>query len=248
MQFGARRRTSKNSSVPLSIGLIDIGELVSITVFKEYLRDWLTKPKINITEKKTWIERASSQPLYNHSGPLCRFLLLCAFHNARQDPKNSWELRKVRSSRETDLMSVKIWKGLEMSTLEHIAPESGPKPGWDPDIYAQPNTKDCIGNLILLPQNENSVLADRPWVDKRILFEAFASRTPEELSASMKKAKAKGFNFGKKTISVLEDGNQLPIVGFLSDTKNWTKDIIESRANNLLSLVWDEIAPWLFDI
>ena len=48
-------------------------------------------------------------------------------------------------------------------------------------------------------------------------------------------------------MQVLKSGNQLPIVGFLSHTEEWTKDVIESRAVNLLNLVWDEISPWLFE-
>ncbi|WP_367390119.1 DUF262 domain-containing protein [Lewinella sp. LCG006] len=247
MQNGPRRRTNPPTHVPLNVGLVEGRNIVSISTFKEYLKDWLTKPRINITEKESWIERAAVQPLYSHSGPLCRFLLLSAFHNARQDPNDPWKLRKTRPSREVDLMNVSIWRGLEMSTLEHIAPESGPKPGWDQDIYTQPHTKDCIGNLILLPQKENSVLGDRSWEDKKILFEAFASGTPEELSLAIEKAESRGFNFGKKTMSVLQDGNQLPIVGFLSSTPPWSKEIIESRAENLLGLVWDEISPWIFE-
>jgi len=33
----------------------------------------------------------------------------------------------------------------------------------------------------------------------------------------------------------------------LAEVNDWTAELIEARTENLLSLAWDNIAPWLFE-
>jgi len=247
MSYGRRLKSKDKPSKALKTGLKDYNELIIIEEFKEYLIEWLGKKKIKILDKASWVNRVKAQHVYMVSAPLTRFLLLAASHNSLEDLEKPWKLKKERHSRQASFLNYQVWKGNEASTVEHIAPESGPKKGWNPNIYSNnPKLIHTLGNLTLLPAKENASLAARPWKDKVLLYKAFDSRRVEEIDKIIEEAKLKGINFGKKTEEILREEPHLPLVHSIVEVREWTKEIIEERSENIAELAWEEISPWLF--
>lgn len=95
------RRRKNLTSTPICFGLEQENQLVTIPILREYLREWLEKKRIEVTDKLSWTEKVISQPLYKSSTPLCRFLLLLATHHSRPNKTSPNLLVKGRRSQET---------------------------------------------------------------------------------------------------------------------------------------------------
>ncbi len=248
MSYGRRKKEKNLISIPLCVGLERENPIVEIASLREYLREWLNKKRIEIKDKTTWISQVVHQPLYPASTHLCRFLLLAASHNARPHKDEPWKLTKQRKSPETEFLSYQRWVSDDVATVEHIAPESGPSEGWDKNIYSQPYLKNCLGNLTLLPQEENSAVGNKPWQQKKLLYEAYAAETFEEVEKVIQKSKEAGFNFSKRTKEMLKTkASHIPLAKTISSVDKWTKKVIEERSKNIAELAWEEISPWLFE-
>jgi len=253
MLTGKKKKKNDNSNIePVCIGLGSSGSplnsAVNTLTLKEHLKDWLSKK--GITNKESWVKKVVSQPLYTYSASLCKFLILAAVHHSRVDADASADkLIKSKPSMETDYLKFDIWSRQDVSTVEHIAPQSRKNTDWDPDIYSQPYLVHCLGNLTLLPAEENSAVGNKKWSNKKKLYKAFAAKTQSEVDAIIEEAKSVGFNFHKKTLEILkEKGLHLPLAESISTIDDWSKEIIESRSTNIAELAWDEISPWLFDV
>jgi uncharacterized protein with ParB-like and HNH nuclease domain len=244
MMLSGSRQKDKPST-PICVGLDNENPFVGTPTLKVYLKDWLTKK--GIVDKNSWIEKVTSQALYSSSAPLCRFLLLAAAHNAKPDEEYPWKLVKKRQSREAEILSFGRWMSPEVATVEHIAPDSGPNAGWDSNIYSQPYLKHCLGNLTLLPQEENSAVANRSWQIKKKLYQAFVAESLEEVDHIIDEAKKEGFLFSKKNTEIIQQGIQLPLLKTIACVPNWSRDHIEKRSKNIAELAWDEISSWLFE-
>lgn len=242
------RRKNVPTTMPICAGLQKGKPIPDIPILREYLRDWLSKKKIEIHNKDSWVKKVSSQQLAAASKPLCRFLMLAAAHNSRPDKSEPWKLVKSRKGAETEYLTLKRWVSDELATVEHIAPESPPNSGWDAAIYSQPFLKHCLGNLTLLPQEENSTAANSSWSKKKNLYKAFAAETDEEVDKIIAESKKEGVNFSKKNLENLRKRPQLPLAKSVASVEKWTKKVIEKRSKNLAELAWDEIEDWLFQV
>jgi uncharacterized protein DUF262/uncharacterized protein DUF1524 len=166
---GLMQRPPTFGGDPLCAGLENGNELLSASELKAELRNLLKKnKKVDIQCRKDWISKAQYVPLGAHSKPLCRFLLLAASHQSRPVEGGVGILSKqyTRKSDELDFLSYRYWTADKYSTVEHVAPNSVPSAGWDAEIYRQPYTKNTIGNLVLLPQRENSSVGNASWRKK----------------------------------------------------------------------------------
>lgn len=244
MSYGRRRKDI--TSIPLCVGLQKQNSIVDIPTLREYLREWLSKNRIEIENKKSWVHKVSVQDIYSASTHLCRFLLLAATHNARPDEKEPWKFVKARPGLENQYLTYHQWVADECATVEHIAPDSATKSGWDNSIYSQPYLKHCLGNLTLLPQEENSTAANNSWSKKKKLYQAFAAETKGDVDRIISEAKKEGVNFSKKNIEILNNGTHLPLAKTIASVDHWSREIIEKRSKNIAELAWDEISPWLF--
>ncbi len=216
------------------------------TILKRKLRGFLEK-RIGKTEKEAWISQAHATPLAEHSAPICRFLLLAASHNARPDKGSAglFSRHDVVPSYEVDYLIFKRWNGTLYATVEHVAPINFPKEtDWDSEIYID-DVKHCLGNLVLLPQKENSSISNASWEKKRLFYRALSARTREERQAAYKEAKESGLPLSKKTTDLLNSGEHLPMLESLDSVAAWNRDQIVERSRRLLALAWDEIWPWL---
>lgn len=245
MSYGRRKKDSLTK--PLCVGLEKQNQLVDIPTLRKYLREWLSKKKIEIHNKDSWVKKVSAKDLYLFSTHLCRFLLLAAVHNSRPVKEEPWKLIKAKNSTETQYLIYQRWISPEIATVEHIAPASGSSTGWDSSIYSQPNIKHCLGNLTLLPQEENSAVANSGWHKKKLLYQAFITETSGELEYTISKAEKEGIKFSNKNIELLRKGAHLPITRTIPVVKEWSREVIEKRSKNIAGLAWDEISPWLFE-
>ena len=245
---GLMQRRPTVGGDPLCAGLENENELLSSTDLKKELRNLLKRnKKVGIQCGQDWISKAQYVPLAAHSKPLCRFLLLAASHQSRPVDGEMGALSKerTRKSDELDFLSYRYWTADKYSTVEHVAPNSEPSSGWDAEIYRQPHTKNAVGNLVLLPQKENSSVGNASWRKKRIFYSALTAKTDDELGEAVTKAEKEGISFGKKTEKLLKEGDRLHLLDHIEGIRAWNQEVIKIRTCNILELAWEELSVWL---
>jgi uncharacterized protein with ParB-like and HNH nuclease domain len=234
---------------PLCVGLNHSNAIFGLSTLKSELRDFLAARKIEVENKDTWLKRVVDMPLVNHSRPLCRFLSFAAAHNSRPDlEKPGLRTREdVIPSEELAFLSFRNWQSEKYATVEHVAPESNPDTGWDKDIYDSQFTRQTLGNIVLLPQKENSSVGNAGWQKKKIFYDVLAARTENDRKELLKKAEVDGFTFSDNTKALLGKQERLHMLDPIVSIPEWTKKTIGDRTHNTLDLAWDAISPWLFD-
>ena len=231
----------------LCIGLDGSNSPIGLDDLEAMFKDYLAAPRIEVKNKETWVERARDVPLADYSQPLCRFLLFAASNNARSDQENPGLLRRqgVVRSDELAFLNYSKWLDAKYATVEHVAPESNSAGGWDSKIYQQEHTRHTIGNIILLPQKENSSVGNAPWVKKKIFYRVLVAETEDERNDQFVLATRAGLEFKKQTEDLLKEQGRLDMLDPIANVTTWTASLIQKRARNILELAWDEIAPWL---
>ena len=232
--------------VTLCTGLDDSNSLPSLDELKETLKGYLEVSRIGVENKKTWVSRVCKVPLADHSQPLCRFLLFAASDNSRTDQENPGLLTREDAIHSDQLafLNFSKWQDDKYKTIEHAAPVSK-SGGWDDEIYKESYTRHTIGNIILLPQKENSSVGNAPWTKKKLFYRALAAKTEEERKSQFEQAKKEGLTFPKRTENLLNQQVRLDMLDPITKVPQWTESLIKKRTKNILKLAWDVIAPWL---
>jgi len=236
----------KDGRHPLCIGILaEESKLPDVEVLKKYLASYLKNSKLKIQSKENWTQRVTQQPLYS-SGPvaLCRFILLAVAHNSIPNSVDGYLLNKDKSHPGRDYINLNRWRAPELSTVEHIAPQSK-NSGWDPDLYEDINLINRIGNLTLLPERHNSSIGDKPWSTKRIFYNAAAAGSKDEVEVQIQKARDQGVDFGKKTNEMLRQGGVLPVLASVGAADYWNAEIVQKRSENIANLLWEELKDWI---
>lgn len=219
--------------------LLDVKELVS-----EYRR--ILKNKVDLLDKDVWVDGVVSQPLYAKSKVLCRMMILIYSNDSDSVSANSFLLRKGRKNSGVNLMNLNKFRSSEFSTLEHIAPQNpANKSSWDGGIYKTPFLRNSIGNLILMPQKENSNVGNKGWDIKKVYYAAYCETSNEGVSSHVASAKKMGFSFKKTTVSLIEDGECLPTLKYIAGVEDWNADVIRKRSENIAELVWNDLVAWI---
>ncbi|MCY4384871.1 MAG: DUF262 domain-containing HNH endonuclease family protein [Nitrospinae bacterium] len=233
---------------PLYAGLTHKSGLPSLTEFKSLLRYYLKAKRIGVVDKISWVDQVCVNPLAQQSKPLVRFLLLAAADQS-QPAKNApglWTRKDVTRTDEREYLTFQNWTADKYSTVEHIAPESRPVSGWDDSIYRKPYTKHTLGNLVLLPQEENSSAGNSGWERKKLFYRIFVERERSQQEKCIEAARTAGFPFSKKINALLQNGERLHLLDPLSEVNAWNESLIQDRTENIASLSWNKISPWLF--
>ena len=232
--------------VTLCTGLDDSNPLSSLDELKETLRGYLAASRIGVENKVSWVSQACEVSLANRSQPLCRFLLFAASDNAMPDQENPGLLtrKKVIPGDQLTYLNFSKWQDDKYATVEHVAPDSN-SGGWDEEIYKLPHTRHTIGNIILLPQKENSSVGNAPWEKKKLFYRALVAKTEGERNEQFEQAKKAGLTFEKKTTDLLKEQGRLDMLDSIAEVSQWTESIIQKRSKNILELAWDVIAPWI---
>jgi len=244
---GLMHKDYQDGLSPICSGLNHENTLLNNSQFKERLKKLLSVKKINVIDKESWVSKVIEAPLAVISTHLSRFLLLAAAHNCKVDKTKPGMLNRVRNSDERHYLCYEKMKSVAYATLEHIAPVSNPGSGWDENIYKRANTIHTLGNLTLLPQEENSSVGNSIWEKKKIFYCALSAETPEDQEELINKAELSGLKIKKKTIEILKSGERLHILDPITDVTLWDEGLIKRRSENIASLAWDTISPWLYE-
>jgi len=247
--FRSMMSKSSEEGDALCAGLHFNNEILGIASFKKLLRSYLSAQKIGVTDKSNWINQVREVPLAQHSKSLVRYLIMAGAHHAIPDHERPGKLTRegVRPTDEREYLAYANWISDLYKTVEHVAPESNPGNGWDEDIYKRPVTRHTIGNLTLLPQEENSVAGNSGWPRKRVFYLALMETNKAKQEEWFQEAKTNGFDFPRKTQQLLKRGHRLHLLDSLSGIEDWNEKFIYERGDNILSLAWDKISPWLFE-
>lgn len=244
-------RPGQGNWTPLKLGLErDITELPSVDEFKSYLRSYLSQRRIEIENKNDWVIRFSQQPHFKTGKTsLCKFFLLTAAHNAVVDSENKHLLKKIdRHDPMLEYRTLDQWRNPNFASTEHIAPQSR-HPNWTneiyEDIYQDVNAINTVGNLTLLPREENSAAGNSSWSRKKLFYGACLTRTRDETEEYFREAERQGADFGLSTRNMIAQGNCLPLLSGVANVEEWDLEIIRERGENIGSLIWDDLAPWI---
>ena len=100
---------------------------------------------------------------------------------------------------------------------------------------------------MLLPERENQSIGNASWDKKKLFYRALVAKTEPEREQAIHLAQQQGLTFGNRTLKLIKNQNRLHMLDPIAEVEDWTVDLIEARTENVLSLAWDRIAPWLFD-
>lgn len=230
----------------LCIGLDYSNPILRLDELKTEFKKYLASPRIGIKNKESWVSQVYEVPLAGRLKPLCRFLLFAASHNSRSDEEKPGLLKRegIVPGDELIFLSFSRWQDEKYATVEHIAPESN-SGGWDKEIYSRLQTRNLIGNIILLPQKENSSVGNSSWSKKILFYRALAAKTEKDRNNQFIEAEKIGFTFKKETKDLLKKQGRLHMLDPIANVTEWTKKVIYDRSRNILELAWEEIAPWL---
>ena len=196
----------------------------------------------SIKSKKDWVRLAAGKPTYQISQPLTRFLLFAAAHDTTEDNEC---LGLPRLGRE-GILNMLTWdKWNQDLTIEHVAPQNSDTGNWPDEMYDNPDLIDYLGNLTLLPKEENSSFGDRPWQEKKEMYRVLSSSTPEELESRLTDARNHGIELGERTENLLRGGKYFHHLSAICNVEKWSDSFVQKRSKRLAELVWKNIAPWL---
>ena len=243
------KEPSGDDRPPLCCGLQSENQLLNVEELKGYLRELIAVKPIGVTGKNTWIQNTKDTPIAGHTSALAKFLILAASHYAIPDPDQPGMLTRkdVRKSEEQEYLTYAKWISPEYKTIEHVAP-ANPGQGWDPDIYERQRfTRNTVGNLVLLPQKENTSLGNSPWKHKRLFYLALTEPDSAEQERCLHAAEADGLKFPATTRALIQEGKRLPLLDPIREVEKWDESLIRARTENILALAWDTLEPWLWD-
>ena len=220
---------------------------VSISNYKKALQ-LVLQHKGKIENKEEWIKQVSMTAIYQYAKVITRFLIFCASDDAVPDKREKGLLTRGRSGT-NPMLTLNRWNDKAYFTIEHVAPQSR-NANWNEviydDIYHDPKTVDTLGNLILLPQEENNTVGDKSWKHKKLMYSLLSSDTQEEFNNLQKQQPNVGLNLRKSANEVLMNAKYLGLCKSIAlYDKEWSLAIIEKRTLCLAGLVWDRLAKWL---
>ncbi len=233
---------------PLSAGMTLSNDVMTVEDLQAELRRLLRRLDIDLENEDTWIKKAEELDLGARAPQaLNRFLLFAAHHNARQEDGQPGMLTRGNVVPGSDIafFTHRNWVDPKYATVEHVAPQSDPRAGWQAEIYRRQITRNLLGNLVLLPEKENQAIGNAPWAKKKAFYAALASRDHDEREEFLEEAKRGGYGFGRKTENLLRGQERLHLLDPVVAVDEWTDETIQSRTRNILSLAWAQVAPWL---
>jgi Protein of unknown function DUF262/Protein of unknown function (DUF1524) len=194
--------------------------------------------------KEEWVKSASRTPIYKHSAPTARFMLLCASHDSVPDPDSPGLVKKGIAG-VAPLLTPDIWNDPSYLTVEHVAPQARGQ-DWDPGFDQDPDSINRLGNLTLLPLVENSAVSNRQWRHKVFLYRMLSAETHEQRAAIRDEAASAGFTLGIQTDTAMAQARHLNLCrSIVSVHGSWDVELVNRRSRRLCELAWDTLAPWL---
>lgn len=201
-----------------------------------------------IVDKDEWVKRCMAIPSYTNSLPVSRFILLAAYHDSIEDAGSPGLITSGKPG-VSQCLTFDGWRNEKHLSLEHIAPKD-PQGGWQSDLYEDRELIHRIGNLVLVPNNANSSLSNRPWNEKAILYAALGAKSQHDAKTILDNAESSGVKFAQSTTELVDMSAHMPHLAAIGAygygaSGDWTTEMIEKRSRRLLELAWDRIWDWL---
>ena len=244
------RRVMEVSHFALCRARAQTDEPKSVEELKNHLISLLEK-KFNkkLDDREHWVSITSKIPLYKRSRPLVRFMIFAANDNAEPSINEAGMLQpstKIPIVGQKGFLNIELWNDEGYRTIEHVAPSNENSADWDESIYSGENSaKDVIGNLVLLPSLENSVVSNANWQKKKLLYNALANSDKSAVEGWIGKAKQQNINLPKKVEDNLKKQYGLSLLNSITEVQIWNHAFVIARSRNLCELCWDRIRPWL---
>lgn len=201
---------------------------------------WILRYKGGITDRDTWVNKVTNLSHGSGTGrhkKLLRYALLGAYHDAVPD-QTDFVRRGTRRSSDT---LTSAWYSAEL-TLEHIAPRNREvnDDSYHDDVYLERRVH-RLGNLTLLPQEENQHLDNLSWGKKKNYFSVFSERDLTSRTEMIAQSDLHG-----STIHLLER-DFIPFCADLAqcEAEQWTALDVARRGRSLAYMIWDQFAPSL---
>ena len=216
-------------------------DVLSSEALKNYM--CLALKERGLDTKDGWVSRASETPVYSHSQPLARFLLLAATHDTVPDDEKPGMVKEARDS-VLKLLDYDSWTSEAALSVEHVAPRTA-SDEWEGKLYNLVETIDRLGNLLLLPKAVNSSISNQSWKVKRACYRVLSATTPEELET----AKAEAAEHEVELPPMIQDDEAKQYLavaaGVAKCERDWDLAMVEERSKCLAGLAWDRLAPWV---
>ncbi len=221
--------------------------VVLISNYKKALR-LVLQHKGKIESKEEWIKQASTTAIYQYAKVITRFLIFCASDDTVADGTEKGLLTRGRPDI-NPMLTLNRWNDKAYFTIEHVAPQSR-NANWNgniyDNIYNDSKTVHTLGNLILLPQEENNAVGNKSWKHKKLMYNLLSAETEAEFNNLQKQLPNAGLNLRKSANEVLTNAKYLGLCKSIAlYDKEWSLDIIQKRAQCIAGLAWDRLAKWL---
>lgn len=214
---------------------------------KDFLRSRFLEahdlPKVNYSV--AWLREASKLANYNRMNKtVMRFALHIAFNDTGfvLDQNNQVQLdQTILKPNARTMLSVDRWTHPQAKmrmTLEHVAPqEPGAGATWDSSIYTN-GLVHHIGNITLLPKDINSSAGNKPLLQKLDFYTKLSSSKKSDIKSALKSV---GKQSSQKTIDLVNKNQLFHLEEFQliqAGSLSWDSQSIESRGQQILTLVW----------
>lgn len=201
---------------------------------------------VAFSDKDSWVERVLTRPVYDDNEAVTRFLLLLAAHHAVPGRKGLAKDGAIADH--TNMLTGERWDQSTLKTIEHVAPQSpsADENSWDAALYQQSGTIHQIGNLALLPLDDNAWLSNRSWSDKRAIYKVLSATDPEAAASELKAAEENGLSLtDERREQIVERRRHLPALASVPHSGDWDAKHIRARSKNTLGRAGDILFGWL---
>lgn len=229
-------------------GSHDLNQLPAVDGVLAGLRSLLGQSTTyNFQTRDEWVKFAVSRPIYDDQVELSRFLLLLASHHAVPDGSTGLTKDGQIADHTDFLTDDRYATDDRLATIEHVAPQTNSDNNWESTIYSKPVTVNMLGNLTLLPLDDNSMISNRSWSEKKSLYRALSADAPDESKAILEQAIKEGLNLSQEKCDyIVERRQHLPVLQSIAAFDGaWNAAFIEKRTIHLLTRAWSILDKWL---
>ena len=143
-------------------------------------------------------------------------------------------------------VQTRAWGADRHVSAEHIAPQSPKANSWSDAIYEDPQTIHRLGNLILLPSAENTMLSNKGWDHKKLIYQYLCAETDQEADAIYAGFAAKGLMVSKRAEAILGEASYMRMCKAIAGSPaDWSLEMIDQRSVRIAELAYDRIIGWL---
>lgn len=200
-----------------------------------------------------WVAQSAKTPCDEKgSRVFAKFFLAAAMNDAVVDPANSTKLTRGHAGVCDMLRPSAPWFA-DKFDLEHIAPKNpssttptGSQSAWSADLYLNPETKQLLGNLTLLPASVNRAIKNSPWAQKQAVYRLLTATTTPQAESQMRAAQLQGDLSDFPSLSqIVSQAAFHKYLEPLAGMQAWAASSVQTRTENLCELGYAQLIKWL---